>query len=227
MCESERGFPSLVSPSEPIGINRRPLIFRLYFPDALQIKTVCTPDAASDCSAGGFSEAQTSFTDPPGAGFPQPDHAGPVAFFNDPHMRHWLPVFLFSDVSGLTWLTTALNVRDVSAAVDFYTGAMGMVALAEIEGGEGELLFARMRYRGTNFTLNKEGWDSGLVSPQTSGAVTPFIFYMYVDDVQTLAGDMTRAGAKMLSEPSEMFWGDLKARLEDPFGFIWDIAQKL
>jgi PhnB protein len=128
---------------------------------------------------------------------------------------------------GLTWLTTALNVRDVSAAVDFYTGAMGMVAIAELEGGEGELLFARMRYRGTNFTLNKEGWDSGLVSPQTSGAVTPFIFYMYVDDVQTLAGDMTRAGAKMLSEPSEMFWGDLKARLEDPFGFIWDIAQKL
>ncbi|SRR5476649_1359932 len=127
---------------------------------------------------------------------------------------------------GLTWLTTALNVRDVRAAVDFYTGAMSMVAIAELEGDNGEMLFARIRYRGTNFTLNKEGWDSDLKSPQTSGATTPFIFYMYVDDTLALVNEMMQAGAIMLNEPAEMFWGDLKARLQDPFGFIWDIAQK-
>lgn len=61
-----------------------PIIFRLDLPDTLYIKTVCTPDAASDRSAGRLSEAQTAFTDPLGAGFPQPDLAGPVAFCNDP-----------------------------------------------------------------------------------------------------------------------------------------------
>lgn len=127
---------------------------------------------------------------------------------------------------GLTWLTTALNVPDVRAAVDFYTGAMSMVAIAELEGDDSEVLFARIRYRGTNFTINKEGWDSDLSSPQTSGSTTPFIFYMYVDDAVTLADDMVKAGATLLNEPVEMFWGDLKARVKDPFGFIWDIAQK-
>ncbi|HDS9357536.1 TPA: VOC family protein [Enterobacter cancerogenus] len=128
---------------------------------------------------------------------------------------------------GLTWLTTALNVPDVSAAVNFYSGVMGMVPIAELPNEEGTLLFARMRYRGTNFTLNKEGWDSDLVSPQTSGQATPFIFYIYVDDAAELTRAMEIAGAEVLAEPQEMFWGDLKSRVRDPFGFIWDIAQKL
>ena len=128
---------------------------------------------------------------------------------------------------GLTWLTTALTVPDVRAATAFYTNTMGMVAIAELEGDDGEMLFARIRYRGTNFTINKEGWDSDLHSPQTSGALTPFIFYMYVDDTVAMVDEMVKAGATVLSEPCEMFWGDLKARVKDPFGFIWDIAQKL
>ncbi len=49
---------------------------------------------------------------------------------------------------------------------------------------------------------------------------------MYVDDTLALVNEMMQAGAIMLNEPAEMFWGDLKARLQDPFGFIWDIAQK-
>ncbi|MGO1238776.1 MAG: VOC family protein, partial [Hafnia alvei] len=49
---------------------------------------------------------------------------------------------------GLTWLTTALNVPNVSSAVDFYTNSMGMVAIAELEDDNGEMLFARIRYRG-------------------------------------------------------------------------------
>ncbi|MBB1199540.1 VOC family protein [Enterobacteriaceae bacterium 89] len=128
---------------------------------------------------------------------------------------------------GLTWLTTALNVPDVSAAVDFYTNVMGMVAIAELPDDNGELLFARIRYRGTNFTINKEGWDSDLLGPQSSGQATPFIFYLYVDDAAALTKAMADGGAKVLREPQEMFWGDLKARVQDPFGFIWDIAQKL
>lgn len=128
---------------------------------------------------------------------------------------------------GLTWLTTALNVPDVKAAVNFYTEAMRMVVISEFEGDDSELLFARIRYRGTNFTINKEGWDSDLSSPVTSGIQTPFIFYIYVDDTVTLVNEMVGAGATILTEPTEMFWGDLKARVKDPFGFIWDIAQKL
>ena len=48
---------------------------------------------------------------------------------------------------GLTWLTTALNVPDVKAAINFYTEVMKMVVISELEGDGGDVLFARIRYR--------------------------------------------------------------------------------
>ena len=61
---------------------------------------------------------------------------------------------------GLNWLTTTLSVPDVSKAVNFYTEVLEMVAISELEDEKtGELLFARIRYRGNNFVLNKEHWD--------------------------------------------------------------------
>ncbi|WP_326490421.1 VOC family protein [Obesumbacterium proteus] len=50
---------------------------------------------------------------------------------------------------------------------------------------------------------------------------------MYVDDAVALVDSMQKSGASVLGKPAEMFWGDLKARVKDPFGFIWDIAQKI
>lgn len=128
---------------------------------------------------------------------------------------------------GLTWLTTALITPDVRQALDFYTGPMEMVSIAELEGDDGELLFARVRYRGINFTINKEGWYSDCISPLTSGQTPPIILYMYVDDVCMVAEKMEKEGAWILVKPDKQFWGDLKARIKDPFGYIWDIAQPL
>lgn len=84
-----------------------------------------------------------------------------------------------------------------------------------------------MRYRGINLTVNMEHWDSDILAPSTTGQVPPFVFYLYVDDVKELAEKMTRVGAELLMEPAETFWQDLRTRLRDPFGYIWDIAQPL
>lgn len=129
---------------------------------------------------------------------------------------------------GLNWLTTTINVPNVLKAMNFYTEVMEMVAISELEDEKtGELLFARIRYRGNNFVLNKEHWDFEAVAPITSGQVSPFVFYLYVDDVKTLLEEIRKEkDAKILSEPIMQFWGDLKARVQDPFGYIWDIAEK-
>ena len=69
----------MMRPSGIFGSGAGLLIFSLDYTDALQIEMVCTPNAASDRSAGGLSEAQAALTDPLDAGFPQPDLAGPVS----------------------------------------------------------------------------------------------------------------------------------------------------
>lgn len=130
---------------------------------------------------------------------------------------------------GLNWLTATISVPNVAKAIDFYTGVMEMVAISELEDEKsGELLFARIRYRGNNFVLNKEHWDFNAVAPITSGQVSPFVFYLYVDDVKTLVNEIRKdETAKILVEPEMQFWGDLKARIQDPFGYIWDLAEKV
>ena len=141
-------------------------------------------------------------------------------FHNVEHRAHPHP--------GLNWLTTTISVPDVTRAIDFYTDVMEMVSISELEDEKtGELLFARIRYRGNNFVLNKEHWDFEAVAPITSKQVSPFAFYLYVDNVKALVEAIRQdKEAKVLVEPEMQFWGDLKARIQDPFGYIWDLAEK-
>lgn len=129
---------------------------------------------------------------------------------------------------GLNWLTTTISVPNVKNAIAFYVDVMEMVSISELEDEKtGELLFARIRYRGNNFVLNRENWDFGAVAPITSKQVPPFVFYLYVDNVKALVEAIRKdKQATVLAAPEMQFWGDLKARIQDPFGYIWDIAEK-
>ena len=127
---------------------------------------------------------------------------------------------------GLNWVTTAIVCEDVRAAVDFYKRSMFFVPIFELPGENGELLFARMRYRGNNFTLNKPGFDFEAASPAESGQTPPFVFYVYVDDVRSTAERMLENGATEVFAARKEFWGDIRARMKDPFGYVWDLAQK-
>lgn len=125
---------------------------------------------------------------------------------------------------GLRWNTPGIVVEDVDSAAEFYAKAIGMVPIAVLPDQDGQTFFARMRYRGTNITLNRPGWDSDLRPP---GADSPphFIFYLYVDDVAGTCNAMAERGATVLLEPAATQWGDIRARLRDPFGYLWDLAQ--
>lgn len=126
---------------------------------------------------------------------------------------------------GLTWLTPALVVDDVDAAVLFYCSTIGFASIFALRADGQETSFARLRYRGTNLTLNRTGFDSDLHQPSETNR-PPLIFYVYVDDVADVTRQMCDAGGTIVSEASVQFWGDLKARVIDPFGYLWDLAQR-
>ncbi|RPK55414.1 Glyoxalase-like domain protein [Streptomyces sp. ADI96-02] len=127
---------------------------------------------------------------------------------------------------GLTWMTTGLSCDDVAAAVEFYSSALSFVAIAEVPDDKGKLIFARMRYRGTNFTLNSPEFDPSLKQPKP-GDDSNFAFYVYVDDVRAVESRVKLAGGETLVPVAEQFWGDLKVRMRDPFGYVWDFAQPI
>ncbi len=131
---------------------------------------------------------------------------------------------------GLMWITTLIQVPDVQAARDLYTQVFNFVSIFDNPNPQNpeELIMSRMRYRGANFVLSKEGLDyEGGLAPATSNTAPPFVFYVYVDDVDETYKKALKAGMKSVKEPHMAPWGDLKARLQCPSGYLWDIAKRM
>lgn len=130
---------------------------------------------------------------------------------------------------GLNWITPVLSFSDVRKARDLYVNVFQFVPIFDLPDpvDPENFVTTRLRYRGTNFLLTKEGLDSDAKSPAASHAPSSFNFYVYVDDVDKVYKKGLQYGMKSILEPKETFWGDLRARLTCPFGYVWDIAQRI
>lgn len=52
----------------------------------------------------------------------------------------------------------------------------------------------------------------------------PAFLYLYLDDMDAAYRCALEAGATVIEEPQDMFYGDRRATVKDPFGNIWQIA---
>jgi uncharacterized glyoxalase superfamily protein PhnB len=54
-------------------------------------------------------------------------------------------------------------------------------------------------------------------------AMSAFL-YLYIEDMEAAYRRALEAGATVIEEPRDMFYGDRRATVRDPFGNIWQIA---
>lgn len=128
---------------------------------------------------------------------------------------------------GLMWVTPCIQVPDVQKARDLYVQVFNFVPIFDTSGPENpELMMTRMRYRGANFVITKEGFDYEGAAPSTNQKPSSLLFYVYVDDVDETYKNGLQAGMESMIEPGDTYWGDRRARLKDPFGYVWDIAKR-
>lgn len=52
----------------------------------------------------------------------------------------------------------------------------------------------------------------------------PAFLYIYLDDADGAYRRAVEGGATVIEEPQDMFYGDRRATVRDPFGNIWQIA---
>jgi uncharacterized glyoxalase superfamily protein PhnB len=52
----------------------------------------------------------------------------------------------------------------------------------------------------------------------------PAFLYLYVEDMEAAYRCALEAGATVIEKPQDMFYGDRRATVRDPFGNIWQIA---
>jgi PhnB protein len=124
---------------------------------------------------------------------------------------------------GYHTLQIYLAVEDASKAIDFYKEAFGAEETIRMPGPDGKVAHAELQIGDSKLMLSDPFPQSDVRPPSERGGPTASIF-MYVDDVDATFEQAQRAGATVVSELEDMFWGDRFGTVADPFGQVWAMA---
>lgn len=121
--------------------------------------------------------------------------------------------------AGYPGVTPYLTVRDAAAAIDFYCQAFGASEIMRVAMG-GKIGHAELKVGEGPLMLSDEFPEMGALGPQ-SDAPPPLCLHLYVTDVDAVVARAVAAGATLLREVENMFYGDRAGKLRDPFGHVW------
>lgn len=111
------------------------------------------------------------------------------------------------------WMISAGHTAQL---IDFVVGVFDATELARVDVG-GVIGHAEVRI----------GDSVVMMFDQPEWPQTPAFLRLYVaDDAEVLRRAVER-GATVVTEPTELFWGDRVSRFRDPFGHLWWIHQRV
>jgi len=124
---------------------------------------------------------------------------------------------------GYHSLQIYLAVEDAAKAIDFYKEAFGADEQMRMPGPDGKVAHAELQIGDSKLMLSDPFPHSDVRPPSERGGPTASVF-MYVDDVDATFEQAQKAGATVVSELEDMFWGDRFGTVADPFGHVWAMA---
>ena len=114
---------------------------------------------------------------------------------------------------------------DPAAALEWLSKAFGFEIRMSVPGPDGSLMHAEMQVAESVVMLSPASGAEAWKSPQALGGAVTQALYVYVDDVDAHCARARAAGAAVVSEPEDMFWGDRSYVVEDLEGHRWSFAQ--
>ena len=129
-----------------------------------------------------------------------------------------------SPPEGYQQVIPYLTYDDAPAAVDFICKAFGFTERMRMPGPEGLLMHAELVFSDSVLMLSSVMPDMGIASPKNLPAVHGNVT-VYMADVDAHYAQAKAAGAAILEEPTDMFWGDRLYRAADPEGHNWTFMQ--
>jgi len=118
--------------------------------------------------------------------------------------------------------TPRLRIKHAGAAIDFYKKAFGARELMRFA-GHGEIGHAEIAIGNSVIILGEEALEYGFPGPLTLGG-SPVSIRLYVDDADALVAQAVSAGARLVSQVVDQFYGERSGEVTDPFGYSWTIA---
>ncbi len=122
-------------------------------------------------------------------------------------------------------ITPNVYYDDLSAALDWLSKSFGFQTRMSMPGPDGAIVHAEMQLAEGVIMLSPTSGNELWKSPKSlDGAVTTNL-YVYVDDVDAHCSVARSAGAEIVSDLEDMFWGDRTYVAKDLEGHRWTFAQ--
>lgn len=122
---------------------------------------------------------------------------------------------------GMPRVSAYLLYEDVGAALEWLSRAFGFVERTRIATPEGPIGHAEMTLADGLFMMGHPGPEYR--NPRRSGAGSANV-YVYVDDVDAHFARAKEAGAEIVEEPTDTFYGDRRYGATDLEGHVWFFA---
>lgn len=119
-----------------------------------------------------------------------------------------------------------LRVHAAQAAIAFYTDVFGAAEKFRLTEPSGRIGHAELDLGNTVLMLSDEFPEYNCLGPQSPGA-TGMAIHLHCENCDELAARAVRAGAVMIREPSDAFYGERSCNIRDPFGHEWMLGHEI
>jgi PhnB protein len=124
---------------------------------------------------------------------------------------------------GYRSVTPYLALKQAADAIEFYRRAFGAKERMRIAAPGGKVGHAELEIGDSVIMLADEFGEMEFRGPASLGG-TSVSLHLYVKDVDASFRKATAAGAKVLREVEDQFYGDRTGSVRDPFGHVWHLA---
>jgi PhnB protein len=119
-----------------------------------------------------------------------------------------------------------LRVHDAKAAIAFYERAFGAKELFRLREPGGRIGHAELKIGAATLMLSDEYPEYAIRGPCSLGGTT-FAIHLHVEDADKAFERAVSAGATVVRQLQNQFYGERSATVRDPFGHEWSLGSHL
>lgn len=119
-----------------------------------------------------------------------------------------------------------LRVSNAEKAIAFYIAVFGAKERYRLTEPKGRIGHAELDLGNIVLMVSDEYPEYDICGPQTAGA-TGMAIHLHVDNTDELAKRAVAAGATMVREPADQFYGERSCMIRDPYGHEWMLVHEI
>ncbi|WP_394830977.1 VOC family protein [Pendulispora rubella] len=119
-----------------------------------------------------------------------------------------------------------IRVKNAAKAIEFYKRAFDVTEKFRLTEPSGRIGHAELDFGCATLMLSDEYPECGIQGPQTIGG-TSFAIHLHVENADAWIQRAVAAGATMVREPKDEFYGERSGVVRDPFGHEWNIGHEI